>query len=149
MLSVLKHSTSLTFNGLMEWMIFTRVHNINDEFVWKRINSTRIFLVRFVGKSSWRDSVCMIVVYRAVQWHCVDEFSNDTVPTRAFITTNHQALFIYNRTKITGWISVLPFKNVLSHVQHSASEQSYFSHSSRMPQLNDSFCVRVGTMTAI
>jgi len=39
---------------------------------------------------------------RAVQWHYIDKLSNDTVPNSTFITTNHRALFIYNRTKITG-----------------------------------------------
>jgi len=39
-------------------------------------------------------------LYRAVQWHYIDKLSNDTVPNHALITTNHQALFIYNRTKI-------------------------------------------------
>jgi len=32
------------------------------------------------------------------------------------LTTNHQALFIYNRTKIVGWFPVLSLKNVLPHV---------------------------------
>jgi len=36
----------------------------------------------------------------AVQWHCIDMLSNDTAPIHTFITTNHQALFIYNRTKL-------------------------------------------------
>jgi len=40
--------------------------------------------------------------YRAVQWHYIDKLSNDTVPNHSLITTNHQALFIYNRTKIAG-----------------------------------------------
>jgi len=40
--------------------------------------------------------------YRTVQWHNIDKLPNDTVPIHTFITTNHQVLFIYNRTKITG-----------------------------------------------
>jgi len=39
---------------------------------------------------------------RAVQWHYIDKLSNDTVPNHTLITTNHQALFIYNRTNIAG-----------------------------------------------
>jgi len=31
-------------------------------------------------------------------------------------TTNHQALFIYKRTKVAGLFPVLPLKNVLPHV---------------------------------
>jgi len=42
------------------------------------------------------------ILQRAVQWHYIDKLSNDTVPNRTFITTNHQALFIYNLTKIMG-----------------------------------------------
>jgi len=38
---------------------------------------------------------------RAIQWHYIDKLSNDTVPNYTFITTNHQALFIYIQTKIT------------------------------------------------
>jgi len=34
--------------------------------------------------------------------HFIDKLSNDTVPNHAFITTNHQSLLIYNRTKIAG-----------------------------------------------
>jgi len=48
-----------------------------------------------------RACVCGCVCV-AVQWHYVDKLSNDTVPNHTFITTNRQALFIYNRTKITG-----------------------------------------------
>jgi len=40
--------------------------------------------------------------HRAVQWHYIEKLSNDTVPNHTLITTNHQALFIYNRTKIAG-----------------------------------------------
>jgi len=32
----------------------------------------------------------------------IDKVSNDTVPNHTLITTNRQALFIYNRTKIAG-----------------------------------------------
>jgi len=39
---------------------------------------------------------------RAVQWHYIDKLSDDTVPNHIFNTTNHQALYIYNRTKIMG-----------------------------------------------
>jgi len=63
--------------------------------------------------------------YRAVQWHYIDKLSNDTVPNHTFITTNHQALFIYNRNKITERFPALPLKNVLSHVSYSATEQPY------------------------
>jgi len=62
---------------------------------------------------------------RAVQWHYIDMLWNDTVPNHSFITTNHQAVFIYNRTKIMGWFPVLPLKRVLSHVKHSVIEQPY------------------------
>jgi len=55
-------------------------------------------------------------VHRAVQCHNIDKLSNDTVPNHTFITTNHQALFIYNQTKISGRFPVLPLKNVFSHV---------------------------------
>jgi len=48
--------------------------------------------------------------YRAVQWHYIDKLSNDTVPNHTCITTNHQALFSCNRTKITGCFLVLPLK---------------------------------------
>jgi len=52
---------------------------------------------------------------RAVQWHYIDKFSNETVPNHTFITTNHQSLFICNRTvanrtKMTGRFPVLPLK---------------------------------------
>jgi len=40
--------------------------------------------------------------HRADQWHYIENLSNDTVPNYTLITTNHQALFIYNRTKIAG-----------------------------------------------
>jgi len=40
--------------------------------------------------------------HRAVQWHYIEKLSNDTVPNHTLITTNHQALFIYNRSKIVG-----------------------------------------------
>jgi len=56
------------------------------------------------------------VIYRAVQWHYVEKLSNDTVPNHTLITTNNQALFIYNRTKIAGWFPVLSLKIVLPHV---------------------------------
>jgi len=64
-------------------------------------------------------------LYRAVQWPYIDtgKLSNDTVPNHTLITTDHQALFIYNRTNIAGWFPVFPLKNVLPHVQHSATEQ--------------------------
>jgi len=39
---------------------------------------------------------------RAVQWHYIEKLSNDTVPNHTLITTNHQALFIYNPTQIAG-----------------------------------------------
>jgi len=52
----------------------------------------------------------------AIQWHCIEKLSNDTVPNHNLITTNHQALFIYNRTKIAGWFPVFPLKNVFPHV---------------------------------
>jgi len=48
------------------------------------------------------ESVNGIRPYRAVQWHYIEKLSNDTVPNHTLITTNHQALFIYNRTKIAG-----------------------------------------------
>jgi len=65
---------------------------------------------------------------RAVQWHYIEKHSNDTVPNHTVITTN--ALFIYNRTKITGWFPVLPLKNVplLSArlAQLDLTEQPYY-----------------------
>jgi len=65
-------------------------------------------------------------MHRAVQWHYLDKLSNHAVPNHyTFITTNHQTLFIYNRTKITGWFPALPLTDVLSHVELSATEQSY------------------------
>jgi len=53
--------------------------------------------------SAWLQSMARTIsdLHRAVQWHYIDKLSNDTVPNHTFITTNHQALFIYNRTKIT------------------------------------------------
>jgi len=49
-----------------------------------------------------------------VQWHYLDKLSNDTVPNHILFTTNyHQAIFIYNRTKIAGGFPVLSLKNVL------------------------------------
>jgi len=53
-------------------------------------------------------------LYRAVQWHYIEKLSNDTVPNHTSITTNHQALFIYNRTKIAGWFPVFPLKKCAS-----------------------------------
>jgi len=51
---------------------------------------------------------------RTVQWHYIDKLTNDTVPNHTLITTNLQALFIYNRDKITGLLfPVLPLKTVL------------------------------------
>jgi len=51
---------------------------------------------------------------RAVQWHYIDKLSNDTVPKHTFIYRQSQALFIYKRTKITGWFPVLPLKKYAS-----------------------------------
>jgi len=52
--------------------------------------------LQFVDKFKY---VGHIVHHRGVQWHYNEKLSNDTVPNH---TTNHQALFIYNRTKIAG-----------------------------------------------
>jgi len=52
--------------------------------------------------------------------HC-NKLSSDTVPNHTFITINQQALFIYSRTKITGWFPALPLENMLSYVWHSAT----------------------------
>jgi len=57
---------------------------------------------------AWRQwRVVLVLVHQvlltslpAVQWHYIEMLSNDTVPNHTLITTNHQALFIYNRTKI-------------------------------------------------
>jgi len=57
----------------------------------------------------------IFLIHWAVQWHYIDKLSSDTVSNHTFITINHQALFIYNRTKITAWFPVLPLKNVLPH----------------------------------
>jgi len=46
-----------------------------------------------------------LTYYSAVQWHYIDKLSIETVPNHTLITTNHQALSIYNRTKICGMIS--------------------------------------------
>jgi len=40
--------------------------------------------------------------HRAVQWYYINKLSNVTVLNHTFIKTNHQTLFVYNRTKITG-----------------------------------------------
>jgi len=41
---------------------------------------------------------------KAVQGHYIDKLSNDTMLNHTLITTNHQALFIYNRNKIHWFI---------------------------------------------
>jgi len=48
----------------------------------------------------------------SVQWHYIDKLLNDKVTNHTFITTIHQALFIYSRPKITGWFPVLTLKKV-------------------------------------
>jgi len=65
-------------------------------------------------------------------WHYIENLSNDTVPNHTLITTNHQALFIYNRTKIAGWFPVFPLKKFastsfasLSIYSATAKEQLY------------------------
>jgi len=50
--------------------------------------------------SQKQQSVTNFMSHRAVQWHYIDKLSNYTVPNHTFITTYHQALFIYNQTKI-------------------------------------------------
>jgi len=94
-----------------------------NTFFWG-LHSATAFLARqvaagatrslLIGNTAWKPNVAIKnwqTSYRAVQWHY--KLWNDTVPNHTFITTNHQALFIYNRTKITGWFPVLPLKNVL------------------------------------
>jgi len=58
--------------------------------------------VRRITTILTRPSLSINLFFRAVQWHYIDKLSNDTVPNHTFITTNHQALFIYNRTNIAG-----------------------------------------------
>jgi len=58
--------------------------------------------VRVYLLSNWMSSN-FLSFDRAVQWHYIEKISNDTVPIHTLITlTNHQALYIYNRTKIAG-----------------------------------------------
>jgi len=55
-----------------------------------------------IGEGIETGSMVYLIGDRAVWWHYIDKLSNETVPNHTFITTNHQALFIYNQTKITG-----------------------------------------------
>jgi len=63
----------------------------------------------------------IICFHRAVQWHYIDKHTNDTVPNHNLL----QPITKLYLTKIMGWFPVLPLKNVLPHVYHSATEQLY------------------------
>jgi len=63
------------------------------------------------GEVSLESQAGRVVGLFSDTWNYIENLSSDTVPNHTSITTNHQALFIYNRTKITGWFPMLRLKN--------------------------------------